>query len=61
MLVQKYKTILDKIYSSNLPRLEDDACRKELAELWPALSDEEQDQVQNYSASIRGVKPKQVV
>jgi hypothetical protein len=52
-LVQQYKGILDRLYSTALPRREDEALRSQLAEIWFKLDDEAQNTVQTYSLGVR--------
>lgn len=52
-LVQQYKDILNTLYGNTLPRLEDEALRSQLAEIWFKLDDEAQNTVQAYSLDVR--------
>lgn len=52
-LVQQYKSILDRVYTQALPRVQDDSLRSQLANLWFRMDDSEQNEVQTYSVTIR--------
>ena len=52
-LVQEYKQILNKLYTTKLSRKADEELRYQLADLWFDLNDAEQREVQQHSFKVR--------